>query len=89
MSHGDALSYMLLWDASEHLSSEIMINAFNDATKWPGFPINDINPYPSHVDFEKIGLSLVKPNVPSLGGRKSRRGGPPKYVSLSNYNNLP
>lgn len=89
MSNSNALSYVLLWDISDHSTTEIKVNALHQAESWPGFPSDPTNPNPIHVNPKNIGFgSEVKP-VPPLGGRRTRRGSPPKYVSLSNYNNLP
>ena len=60
-----------------------------EARDWPGFPVDPINPNPIHVDFDKMNLKKIRADIPPLGGRRTRRGGPPKYVSLSNYNNIP
>lgn len=83
------LTYVLLWDVSDHSTIESKTNAFEEAMQWPGFPQDPISPNPIHVDIEKVGMKMVKSNVPPLGGRKTRRGTPPLYTSLSNYNNLP
>ena len=88
MSNLEKYSYVLLWDVTDHSTIETKLNAFRKATEWSGFPEDPINPDPIHIDLKKIQGEIVKPVVP-LGGRRTKRGGPPGYVSLSNYNNLP
>ena len=89
MSNLNSLSYVLLWDISDRSTTETKVKAFHQAETWPGPPVDPIDPNPIHVNPKNIGFGpKVKP-TPSLGGRRTRRGEPPSYVSLSNYNNLP
>ena len=89
MSEYNQLSYVLMWDVTDHSTIESQVDAYRQAMAWPGFPVNPISPNPINVNLEQISGGVTRANNPPLGGGRTRRGGPPKYVSLSNYNNIP
>ncbi len=84
-------TYVLLWDAIDRTFEITKQNALADASKWPGYPKNPIQPNPIDIS---IGMQNYAPyygkNIPDapLYGRDTSRtyGG---YASLSNYNVLP
>ena len=81
----NSLDYVLLWDVSDNSTTASKVDASYTASQWPGPPANPISPNPINVNVGMY-MSKVKP-VPSLNGRKTRRG--VGYAGLSNYNNMP
>jgi hypothetical protein len=84
--------HILLWDVIDRTFETTKEDALADATSWPGYPKNPIDPNPININY---GIQNYAPfhgkNIPDypLFGRKTSRAQNGGYVSLSNYNVLP
>jgi len=90
-----SLDYILLWDVIDRTFDFTQQTALKEATEWPGYPKNPIDPNSTFPINDKLGIQNYAPfygkNIPQPGlfGRETSRVSRNGYASLSNYNVLP
>lgn len=90
-----SLDYILLWDVIDRTFDKTQQIALKEASEWPGYPKNPIDPNSTYPINEKLGVQNYAPFYgkhipePGLYGRDTSRVIRGGYASLSNYNVLP